>query len=247
MGNSWFDFKKFRIEQGRSAMKICTDSCIFGGLIVRNEGANQSSVQHVLDLGAGTGLLGLMMAQANPDAQIIGIEIDAGSAYDCRLNYGNSPWANRLELFEMDFKEFRNKSRKFDVILCNPPFIFEHLPSPTEKRKQAMHMPAEGLREWLKFMQANLNKDGRIWLLLSPDAWMKTAQQMKLHNLRIAEVFKLFRMPSTLWRVVVCLSDENALESEEVISEIFVVEEDGKPSAFTLELLDQFYLKRNLL
>ena len=228
-------------------MKVCTDSCIFGGLIVRNEAANQSLVQQVLDLGAGTGLLGLMMAQANPDAQITGIEKDAGSADDCRLNYGNSPWANRLELFEMDFKEFKNKSQKFDVILCNPPFFFEHLPSPAEARKQAMHMSAEVLWDWLEFMQTLLNKNGRIWLLLSPDAWMKTAQQMKLHNLRIAEVFKLFRKPSTLWRVVVCLSDESAFESEEVISEIFVVEEDGKPSAFTLELLDQFYLKRNLL
>ena len=110
-----------------------------------------------------------------------------------------------------------------------------------------MHMPAVGLRDWLEFMRTLLNKNGRIWLLLSPDAWMKTAQQMKLHNLRVAQVFKLFRKPSTLWRVVVCLSDENAFESEEVISEIFVLEKDGKPSAFTLELLDQFYLKRNLL
>ena len=246
MGNSWFDFKQFRIEQGRSAMKVCTDSCIFGGLIVRNEAANQSSVQHVLDLGAGTGLLGLMVAQANPDAQITGIEKDAGSADDCRLNYGNSPWADRMELFEMDFKEFENKSQKFDVILCNPPFFFEHLPSPTAGRSQAMHMTAEGLRDWLEFMRTLLNKNGRIWLLLSPDAWMKTAQQMKLHNLRVVQVFKLFRKPSSLWRLVLCLSDEFAFE-EEVISELFVVEEDGKPSAFTLELLDQFYLKRNLL
>ncbi len=110
-----------------------------------------------------------------------------------------------------------------------------------------MHMRAEGLQDWLEFMRTLLNKNGRIWLLLSPDAWMKTAQKIKLNNLRIAEVFKLFRMPSTLWRVVVCLSDDFTFEKEEVISEIFVVEEDGKPSAFTLELLDQYYLKRNLL
>lgn len=228
-------------------MKVCTDSCIFGGLIVQNEAANQSSVQQVLDLGAGTGLLGLMMAQAYTDAQITGIEKDTGSADDCRLNYENSPWAGRIELFEMDFKEFKNKSPKFDVILCNPPFFFEHLASPTAGRSQAMHMPAEGLLDWLEFMRTLLNKNGRIWLLLSPDAWMKTAQQMKLHNLRVAQVFKLFRKPSSLWRIVVCLSEEFAFEEEEVISEIFVLEKEGKPSAFTLELLDQFYLKRNLL
>jgi len=245
MGNSWFEFKQFRIEQGRSAMKVCTDSCIFGGLIIQTESASENSIQNVLDLGAGTGLLGLMLAQEFPLCKITGIELDSGSSMDCRFNYENAPWTDRMELLEMDFREFEIESRKFDLIVCNPPFFFEHMPSPISGRRQAMHMAAEGLADWLDFMQANLNKNGRIWLLFSPDAWIKAIQQLKRHSLRIVQVIKLFRKPSTLWRIVVCLSAETS--SEAVISEIFVLEEGGKPSDFTLELLNQFYLNRSLL
>jgi len=106
-------------------------------------------------------------------------------------------------------------------------------------------MEEEGLADWLEFMQANLNKNGRIWLLFSPDAWTKAIQQLKRHSLHIVQVIKLFRKPSTYWRIVVCLSAETS--SEAVISEIFVLEEGGKPSDFTLELLNQFYLNRSLL
>src|SRR5687768_2433707 len=100
MSNSFFQFKQFTIHQDRTAMKVTTDGCLFGAWVA--ERINQSRGERILDLGTGTGLLTIMLAQKNANAKIDAIELDPGAAVQAGENIAASPWSERLNLFCAD-------------------------------------------------------------------------------------------------------------------------------------------------
>ncbi len=89
MANNWFDFKQFRIEQEKAAFKVGTDSCLMASWI------DVSSSEHILDIGTGSGIIALMLAQRS-NATIDGIDIDEKSSNQAQFNFQQSPWSNRL-------------------------------------------------------------------------------------------------------------------------------------------------------
>src|SRR5687768_18103066 len=98
-------------------MKVCTDSCVLGAWAVVEK------AKQILDIGAGTGLLSLMVAQRS-DAQITAVEIDAAAAEQAQENIAGSPWKNRITLARKSLQEFgKTNTQSFDVIICNPPFF----------------------------------------------------------------------------------------------------------------------------
>ncbi|WP_341836389.1 methyltransferase [Chitinophaga pollutisoli] len=117
MSNSWFQFKQFRVEQGDSAMKVCTDACIQGAWTARHLQSSPHP-ERILDIGAGTGLLGLMLAQQTTSI-IHAVELDPASARQGMVNFGSSPWATRLWLAEGDIRTFKFEDR-YDFIISNP-------------------------------------------------------------------------------------------------------------------------------
>ena len=119
MKNTLFRFKQFQIDQSKSAMKIGTDGVLLGAWTSVNR-----KPKIILDIGSGTGLVALMLAQRTMNSTIKAIEIEEGAAFEAAANFQSSPWSDRLELIHADVLNYTQKSNEtFDLIVSNPPFF----------------------------------------------------------------------------------------------------------------------------
>ncbi|GEO09116.1 tRNA1(Val) (adenine(37)-N6)-methyltransferase [Segetibacter aerophilus] len=135
MSNSYFQFKKFTVHQQKAAMKVCTDACLFGAWVAaRMQGRK---VERVLDIGTGTGLLSLMIAQ-KINAEITAVEIEEAATEQAEENFKLSPYAKRLTVVQDDIRKSITR-RCFDLIITNPPFYNNDLKSEDQHRNVAMH------------------------------------------------------------------------------------------------------------
>ncbi len=127
-----FKFKQFSITDDNSAMKVGFDAVILGSY------ADAGKVNSVLDLGAGTGIISLMLAQRFPEINIDALEIDKQAFIDLQTNISNSPWYNRISEINDDFI---NKSfdKSYDCIISNPPFYIPSKSNTSEKRRLARY------------------------------------------------------------------------------------------------------------
>lgn len=164
MSNSYFQFKQFIIQQEKAALKVSTDSCLFGAWVAKKMESEKLKVENLLDIGTGTGLLMLMLAQ-KCNATIDGIEIDTASYLQAKENIEASRWNDRLHLFHADVKSFRFQ-KKYDFIITNPPFYESDLKSDSSNRNVAMHDEGLKLIELLYIVDENLDAEGSFAVLL---------------------------------------------------------------------------------
>ena len=128
MSNSYFNFKQFTVNQDRCAMKVTTDSCLFGTWVAKEmQAATTHNVKTMLDIGAGSGLLSLMVAQKNA-VLIEAVEIDADAAQQARENVAASPWKDKINVVNRDVLQWK-PSHSYDFIFSNPPFYENDLKS----------------------------------------------------------------------------------------------------------------------
>ena len=121
MSNPYFQFKQFTVWHDKCAMKVGTDGVLLGAW------TSVESAHRILDIGTGTGLVALMLAQRSlPDANIVALEIDEAAVGQARENVIRSPWKERVEVVQADFRKYRS-SDKFDVIVSNPPYFVDSL------------------------------------------------------------------------------------------------------------------------
>lgn len=179
MPNNYFSFKKFTVQQENCAMKVCTDSCIFGAWAGTE---NREEKMNVLDIGTGTGLLSLMLAQRFENIFIDAIEIDAAATKQAKENFINSPWSNKLNAFHADVHHF-SSSKKYDFIICNPPFFHNNLKSPDGKINMARHVLSMDENVLIKLIDQHLSPNGSCALMLSferREICMRAAAEMGL-------------------------------------------------------------------
>ena len=158
MSNSFFQFKQFRIEQVKCAMKVCTDSCIFGAWI-----SVPHSTKQILDIGTGTGLLSLMLAQKST-ANITAIEIDKDAYAQAKFNFENSKWKESISIILGDLRTY-SFDKKFDFIICNPPFFKDKIVSYTTAEQIAKHSTHLQIEELFFAIDKLLQQDGKCALL----------------------------------------------------------------------------------
>ncbi|GMQ28828.1 tRNA1(Val) (adenine(37)-N6)-methyltransferase [Algoriphagus confluentis] len=161
MGNSWFQFQQFRIEQDRCAMKVSTDSVLLGTLV------REKSPKKILDVGTGTGVVALILAQRFPKAQVQAVELDEEAANQAAENFANSPFSNRLKLVEGRFQEFPEKEQ-VDLLVSNPPYFPNHLKARDPRRNQALHTDELSFWELLEKAGKLLSEEGSLWVILPP-------------------------------------------------------------------------------
>ena len=120
MSNDVFRFKQFSIHHDRCAMKVGTDGVLLGAW-------GSVEGKQILDIGTGTGLIALMAAQRNPEAEVLGIDIDPEAVLQAKENIAESPFSSRVRCILCDFRDadFSSANTSFDAILCNPPFFTE--------------------------------------------------------------------------------------------------------------------------
>ena len=157
-----FQFKQFTIRHDRCAMKVGTDGVLLGAW------ANAKGKQRILDIGTGSGLIALMLAQRT-DAMITGIEIDPASATQAQENAAASPWADRLQIVATDIAGYTSY-QAFDLIVSNPPFFNEMLLPPGAARSQARHTQALTFEALLFHVQRLLSPEGSFCAILPATA-----------------------------------------------------------------------------
>ncbi|MEO6731713.1 MAG: methyltransferase [Ferruginibacter sp.] len=145
-------------------MKVCTDACIFGAFVAHHINRLEKPPNNILDIGTGTGLLSLMLAQKT-NATIDAIEIDQAAFQQATDNFERSIWKNRLNIFNTDATQFHS-AKKYDCIISNPPFFEGDLKSGDKKKDAAKHDTTFTLQQLLHIADAHLDTDGFFAVLL---------------------------------------------------------------------------------
>ncbi len=164
MANNYFQFKQFTVQQDQCSMKVCTDACIFGALVAKHLSEHKRNAESILDIGTGTGLLSLLLAQKT-NALIDTIEIDKAAALQANKNFEASPWKERLNIFNTGAGEFSSE-KKYDCIISNPPFFEDDLKSGDEKKNAAKHDTTLTLLQLLEVTNRYLAPAGIFAVLL---------------------------------------------------------------------------------
>ncbi|MGQ7868445.1 tRNA1(Val) (adenine(37)-N6)-methyltransferase [Sunxiuqinia sp. sy24] len=181
--NNYFQFKEFRVEQQLAAMKVGIDGVLLGAW------ADLSGAGRVLDVGTGTGLLALMVAQRS-DALVDAVELDTEAAQEACGNFKNSRWPSRLQLTVGAFQDFQS-DKTYDHIISNPPFFVNGVQSPNQKRSQARHSARLSLKELLKKASGLLTDSGKISLIVPAEQEtriLELANRLNLYVNRLVRV-----------------------------------------------------------
>ena len=145
-------------------MKVSTDSVLLGAW------ANIKRYKKILDIGTGTGILALMIAQRNELAEIHAVEIDDLAIDDAKNNIKNSPWENKITLFHKSIQDFSKlRLDTYDHIISNPPFFINSTLGPDKSRNNARHTLSLSFEEILKSSDILLKKEGKLSIILPPN------------------------------------------------------------------------------
>jgi tRNA1Val (adenine37-N6)-methyltransferase len=184
-----FRFKQFQIHQERSAFKVGTDSILLGAW------ANIDHASNALDIGTGTGILALMIAQRSNalNLRITGIEIDEASAQEANQNVKNSPWADRMSVVKGSLLDFRpDEPGVFDMVVTNPPYFTTSTLSSDPRiarARNAIHLPYEDLARHVSRL---LKNDGSFNLILPTQEaqdFVRIAGKFQLNLKRRCRIF----------------------------------------------------------
>jgi tRNA1Val (adenine37-N6)-methyltransferase len=236
MPNTYFQFKEFTIHQDQCAMKVCTDACILGAWFADKT----PSWSEVLDIGSGTGLLMLMLAQKQK-GQVTGIELDLAAYRQLRDNIGQSPWKEILRVYPGDVRSFYFPG-KFDFIISNPPFYEGDLPAATGARNLARHSRQLTLAELLAAVDANLSREGSFGVLLP---YHRTSSFETLatsaHGFSLREKLLVRQTPRhDFFRSILYFSRRR--DSFAPTSELTIQDERGDFTADFVRLMKDYYL-----
>lgn len=155
-----FRFKQFSVLNEKSALKVGTDAVLLGAAMTL-----LPKDRLALDIGTGTGVIALMAAQRAPQLEIEAIDIDGPSAEEAALNFGNSPWPDRLHARHCALSGYAAPG-KFDLIFSNPPYYDNSLRNPDKRLSAARHSHSLSLTEIFEFASAWLSEEGRLSLIL---------------------------------------------------------------------------------
>ena len=235
MSNSYFSFKQFTVHQDKCAMKVGIDGVLLGAW------TRVEDCQTILDVGTGTGLIALMLAQRS-NAHITGIDIDSGAVLQAAENVKNSPWKERISILEQSFQGFTEAdSQQFDLIVSNPPYFVNSLKAPSESRSAARHTDSLSHNELIENALKMLSPTGRICLILPLNEGIEC--------IRIAESLGLFCSkrvnvyPKRDGEIKRLLLEFKTVKTECEVSELVIEEIRHQYSPEFCELAKDYYLK----
>lgn len=245
MNMSGFRFKQFEILQDRCAMKVGTDGVLLGAWAVGG--------RRILDIGSGTGLISLMMAQRFPASQVVGIDMDDEACEQARENVANSPFGNRVKIetcrlqdygvgVDGDVTDDETKDvPMFDAIVSNPPFFLNSLKNPDIKRAQARHADSLPFRDLWKGVKRLLTVEGIFSVVLPTEVMEQFETEaccLGFYKVRQCAVKTVDGKPPK--RYLLAFSRHRESVTENVVETM--MDSEGKRSEWYAKITDDFYL-----
>ena len=235
MANKYFSFKQFTIWQDRSAFKVGTDGVLLGAC------ADIGNVSSILDIGTGTGLISIMLAQ-RCDADITSIEPDRESFDQAFENVNRCNWNNRIKVLHTDLQNFNHVQEKFDLIVTNQPYFNDSLKNPEPRKSTARHNDFLTTVDLLEGSVKLLKDDGRLQLILPYVEGNIFIAEAAQYGLFCNSMLKIRPLPtSEISRLILTFS---RFQKKPV--ERFLTIEHGSRHEFTDEYINltrDFYLK----
>ncbi|USD65738.1 methyltransferase [Vibrio sp. SCSIO 43136] len=228
-----FQFKQFAIGAGCSGMPVSTDGVMLGAW------AKATNANTLLDIGTGTGLLALMIAQRNTHAQITALDIEPNAISDASDNFKRSPWSERLNAVHSDVLAWQSDTL-FDHIICNPPYFTSGETATNQSRAMARHTFTLDHQALLSRCSALLKPQGRASFVLPKvegDQFIKLANRQHLFVTRYCQVRTTERKECTRLLFELAKQEHICQKSE------LVIHQDGRYSDSFIELTRDFYLK----
>lgn len=242
-----FRFKRFSVKNERSGLKVGTDGVLLGALATVHAG-----MHNILDIGTGTGLIALMLAQRCsdivPQATITAIDIDEDAAAEASDNFAASPWSHALKACHASLQDFESKSDismssepslKYDLIVCNPPFFENSLKNPDEKKSIARHTDSLSYRDVIAFALAHLADNGRVAMVLPKDVQKDLARYAGSFGLKVAHIVDIRTTAAKAPKRMVIEFGKIPVAP---IEEVLTIQENGAYTGEFLALTHEFYL-----
>jgi tRNA1Val (adenine37-N6)-methyltransferase len=235
MANNYFNFKQFTIYQDKCVFKVGTDGVLLGAY------ADVSGVKNIIDIGTGTGLIALMLAQRS-DAEIVAIEPDKDSFFQACSNIVNSKWNARIRVLNASLQDYDPGSEKFDLIISNPPFFTDSLRNPDKGKAVARHNFLLNNDDLLKGASRLIAEGGKLNVIMPYVEGNILIAEAHEYGFYCNNILKIRPTPTSgIRRLIMTFSRE-----KHNVKEKFLTIEHGKRHDFTEEyrsLTKDFYLK----
>ena len=236
--STWFQFKQFTIHQEKTAMKVCTDACLFGAWVAKKLEYKRIKAENILDIGCGTGLLSLMLVQKT-EAQIDAVEIDENSYKQARENFDLTEWKERINIHHISIIDFKTP-KKYELIISNPPFYEDQLKSTDATRNNAMHTINLTHLDLVNSLKKNLAKGGIATILLPYNSVQNFEKILNKKQLFVYEKLNVSHSPQhPFFRSLLLISENKKKLSESSVS---IKNEEGDYSREFIEPLKDYYL-----
>jgi tRNA1Val (adenine37-N6)-methyltransferase len=220
-------------------MKVCTDACLFGAWVSKE--IENIKVEKVLDIGTGTAVLSLMLAQKS-SAIIDAVEVDTKAAEQAEENFKSSPWRERLKVFNLPIQQLsRTSNDKYDVIISNPPFFNNSLTSSSDKKNLAKHTGSLSFEELVDAVLYMMTENGSFYVLLSFNEFDLLKVEAAKRHLFLQQRINIRQTPRhSFFRSIGSFSTTKANIIEE--DELKIKELGGEYSGDFVSLLKDYYL-----
>ena len=239
MSNHFFSFQQFTVRQENCAMKVTTEASLFGAWVSDLLSGKNGTA---LDIGTGTGLLSLIMAQET-SLQIDAIEIEAAAAAQANENFSSSPFTNRLKIIHADVQSFAS-ANKYDFIFSNPPFYEHDLSSPHPGKQKAHHGESLKLSSLCKKIKELLNEEGVFFILFPSQRKEALLNELKKVGLYAVDIVHVFNGRNEKpFRIFVKGSRKESSLKE---AKLFIREEEGGFTEDFRKLMAPYYLPQAL-
>lgn len=189
MANDYFQFRQFVVRQKGCAMKVGTDGTLLGSWAQAPAGGCR-----ILDVGTGTGLIALMMAQRFPEAHVTGIDIDADAVDQAAENALESPFKDRVTIRLCDVTSLED-AVGFEAIVCNPPFFDHSLTCPDQQRTEARHTVSLSYRQLMESAFKLMKVDGSLSVIIPSDCRFRLESEAHLAGFFVSRVCSIQTTP----------------------------------------------------
>jgi len=233
LSNSFFHFKSFSIYKQTKGLKVGTDACVLGAL------AQFQNAKTILDIGTGSGILALMMAQKHPEAKILAIEKIKAIAEQAQFNVQSSAFAHQIQVIERNILELESE-QTFDGIIANPPYFDNHLKGQESFKNDAMHIEDLDPKTLLNSCLNMMHSKSLLWLIYPANIAEMASSFWQSIGGSTHKIIKVYERDNKHIRTIICLG---LIPLKPEIETLHLKTDSGSLTPEFRQLMQDFYLE----